>query len=183
MNNCHLDHTCPPLMSDSRFGTDYRPNCYIQHSIINDTGALNSRDLRNKMIHNGVAIIDDNLTKFEHHYGCPSCNYYHPDPNGHISKHAHHHTKLHPFKDSKHYVDKYLLDERDQHHIRALPKQDVHHEDRHCVKAKHNPKHQHHHLEHKHCNCSVCMNKHGVELKHRKHKTKHAKSWFRKWFM
>lgn len=84
MNNCPKNHDCPPLMGDARFGTDYRPNCYVQHNLMVRSGAPNSHVLRQQMIKDGSNIMTQNMAQFKKQFSCPNCSYKLPDPNGHI---------------------------------------------------------------------------------------------------
>ncbi len=80
MNNCPKYYKCPPLMSDRRFGTDYRPNCYTHHSIFLQNNLLNSHEMREFMIKNGNKLRHQNYVNFMKNYQCPNTAYSNPDP-------------------------------------------------------------------------------------------------------
>jgi DUF971 family protein len=83
MNNAAQNNNCPPLMSDGRHGTDYRPSCYV-HGLINEqNGIVNSHQQRLFLQRNAEKLLQLNLDNFHQHAGCKSCQYYHVDPHGH----------------------------------------------------------------------------------------------------
>ena len=71
-------------MDDGRFGTDYRPNCYVHHSMIQQNDIKNSHELRGFMTNNAASLRTQDDAKFTQHFSCPSCAYSLPDPNGHV---------------------------------------------------------------------------------------------------
>lgn len=85
MNNALYNNDCPPLMSDARHVTDWRPSCYVMDLIIKQNGIRNSHDLRNFMQNNASALMkintDYSLTKTH----CPSGKYTFPDPSNNDS--------------------------------------------------------------------------------------------------
>lgn len=82
MNNAQQNRDCPPLMSDQRHATDYRPSCYVHHLMLSQNGIRNSEELRMFLQNNAQQLRELNLTHFKQSAGCNSCNYYHVDPNG-----------------------------------------------------------------------------------------------------
>ena len=83
MNNAPQNHNCPPLMSDGRLVTDYRPSCELHDLIIKQNGLLNSYDYRQFMINNAADLREINRGYYEAKNQCNSCRFYHPDPNNH----------------------------------------------------------------------------------------------------
>ncbi len=81
MNAALINHDCPPLMSDGRHATDYRPSCYVMDLIIKQNSIKNSHVLRNFMQNNGVALMKMNSDFFRAKNSCPSGRYTFPDPS------------------------------------------------------------------------------------------------------
>jgi hypothetical protein len=82
MNN--INNNCPPLMSDGRHGTDYRPSC-VMHTILSEQNGLkNSHQQRMFMQHNAEKLQALNIRYFAEHSGC-HLPYSSVDPNGHDS--------------------------------------------------------------------------------------------------
>lgn len=81
MNAGLVNHDCPPLMSDGRHVTDYRPSCYVMDLIIKQNAIHNSHVLRNFMQKNGTALMKINSDFFRAKNQCPSGSYSFPDPN------------------------------------------------------------------------------------------------------
>lgn len=83
-NNALNSRDCPALMSDGRFGTDYRPSCQIHDLINKRNGIKNAHQQRLFLQHNAVKMMKDNTQKFAKDVGCKG-RLYHVDPNGHDS--------------------------------------------------------------------------------------------------
>ena len=81
MNNALHNRDCPPLMSDGRHATDYRPSCYVHDLIIKQNGIRNSHELRHFMQNNAQALMTINTNYFQTKNDCRSCQFTHPDPN------------------------------------------------------------------------------------------------------
>jgi len=85
MNNALENHDCPPLMSDGRHFTDYRPSCYVHDLILKQNGVTNSYDLKLLLTSRALELQKINRDYYEAKNGCMSCGgYYLPDPNGHV---------------------------------------------------------------------------------------------------
>lgn len=82
-NNALQNRDCPPLMSDQRHATDYRPSCYVHDLILKQNSIRNSEEMRLFLQRNADKLRELNLSHFEERAGCNSCNHYHVDPNGH----------------------------------------------------------------------------------------------------
>lgn len=82
MNNAYHNLDCPPLMSDGRHGTDYRPSCDTHQLIQRQNGITSSHDFRYFLQNNAEQLMDINSRYFESNKSCP-CVYHHPDPFGH----------------------------------------------------------------------------------------------------
>lgn len=83
MNNAPQNKDCPPLMSDGRHATDYRPSCYV-HNLINEQNSLtNSHQQRLFLQRNAEQLMKLNHAFFQDKAGCNTCKPYHVDPNGH----------------------------------------------------------------------------------------------------
>ena len=80
MNN--VNHNCPPLMSDGRHATDYRPSCYVHTLISQQNGLQNSYQQRLFMQRNADQFHALNVRFFTAKAGC-NMPYMHVDPNGH----------------------------------------------------------------------------------------------------
>lgn len=85
MNNSYVNRDCPPLMSDGRLVTDYRPSCELHSSILYQNGLCDSNQYRHFMIHNANRMMNMNAKFYENLRGCRSCKFVHPDPNGNDS--------------------------------------------------------------------------------------------------
>ena len=81
-NNALHNFGCPPLMNDGRHATDYRPSCYVHDTIIKQNGIQNSHQLRHFLQTNACQLAQINRDYFCQKASCPSCQYYHVDPNG-----------------------------------------------------------------------------------------------------
>lgn len=82
-NNVSANRHCPPLMSDGRHATDYRPSCYVHDLINKQNGLYNSEQTRYFLIHNASKMRGLNDDYFQQRAGCYSCVTTHVDPNGH----------------------------------------------------------------------------------------------------
>ena len=80
MNN--TTNVCPPLMSDGRHVTDYRPSCYVHLMISEQNGLSNSHQQRMFMQRNAEQLHALNVRSFAERSGC-GLPYNHIDPNGH----------------------------------------------------------------------------------------------------
>lgn len=81
-NNALNSKSCPPLMSDGRFGTDYRPSCHV-HDMINKRNDIkNAHQQRLFLQRNAVKMMQYNTQKFVDSMACKG-QFYHVDPNGH----------------------------------------------------------------------------------------------------
>lgn len=93
MNNALQNRDCPPLMSDQRHATDYRPSCYVHDLILKQNKIKNSEEMRMFLQSNANQLRELNLAHFKDRAGCNSCvgpaggepsgQIYHVDPNGH----------------------------------------------------------------------------------------------------
>ena len=81
MNNSYVNRDCPPLMSDGRLVTDYRPSCELHSSIRYHNGLYDSNQYRQFMINNAEKLMQASDKFYENLRGCKSCNFVHPDPN------------------------------------------------------------------------------------------------------
>jgi hypothetical protein len=85
MNNALHNQDCPPLMSDGRFATDYRPSCYVHDLLMKQNGIGNSYDFKQFMTQNANNMQKVNFDFINAKNNCGSCGgYVLPDPNGHI---------------------------------------------------------------------------------------------------
>ena len=82
MNSALHNRDCPPLMSDGRFATDYRPSCYVHELIIQQNGLRNSHQNRMFLQQNARELMRLNTQYFAEKNNCNSCTFYHVDPNG-----------------------------------------------------------------------------------------------------
>lgn len=82
MNNAPQNHNCPPLMSDGRLVTDYRPSCELHYYILNKNNLKSSYDLRLFLQRNATALRNNDRLYLDHKNSCDSCNFFQPDPNG-----------------------------------------------------------------------------------------------------
>ncbi len=86
MNNALENHDCPPLMSDGRIFTDYRPDCYVHDLILKQNGITNSYDLKLFLTTRALEMQKINRDYYQAKNSCVSCGgYYLPDPNGHVN--------------------------------------------------------------------------------------------------
>jgi hypothetical protein len=81
MNNALGNHDCPPLMSDGRVVTDYRPNCELHDMIIRQNGLRTSYDYRQFMINNAITLMNIDRDYYIAKNQCNTCRFYQPDPN------------------------------------------------------------------------------------------------------
>jgi len=85
MNNAIENHDCPPIMSDGRHFTDYRPSCMVHDLFLKQNAITNSYDLKLLLTNKAEQIQKINRQYYEAKNGCLSCGgYYLPDPNGHV---------------------------------------------------------------------------------------------------
>uniref|UniRef100_A0A6C0BMC6 Uncharacterized protein n=1 Tax=viral metagenome TaxID=1070528 RepID=A0A6C0BMC6_9ZZZZ len=85
MNNAYGNQDCPPLMSDGRHVTDYRPSCYVHDLILRQNGITNSYDLKMLLTHQAMQLQENNRQYYDQKNACVSCgDYYQADPNGHL---------------------------------------------------------------------------------------------------
>jgi hypothetical protein len=82
MNNALHNHSCPALMSDARFATDYRPSCEVIQLINMQNGIRNSTQQRLFLTRNATQLMDLNAQYFNAKAGC-NYPYYLVDPNRH----------------------------------------------------------------------------------------------------
>lgn len=61
---------CPPMMSDGRHFTDYRPNYYINNLIRMSSNTLNSYDYKQYLIHNASKLMEENKNYSIEKNGC-----------------------------------------------------------------------------------------------------------------
>jgi hypothetical protein len=84
MNNSIENQDCPPLMSDGRHFTDYRPSCYVHDLILTQNKITNSYDLKMLLTHNALKLQKINRNYYNMKNACTSCGqYYIVDPNNH----------------------------------------------------------------------------------------------------
>jgi|SRR3989344_3486004 len=81
MNNALHNHDCPPLMSDGRHATDYRPSCDVHDLIIKQNAVPNSHELRMFLQRNAEQLMSLNTRYFVTKNQCQSCQPFHVDPN------------------------------------------------------------------------------------------------------
>lgn len=101
MNNSYINRDCPPLMSDGRFVTDYRPSCEVHSSIRYHNGLTDSNQYRQFMMHNAEKMMEMNRQHWMALRGCKSCNFVHPDPNNNDTFWAYYRKQLYgnqPYK-------------------------------------------------------------------------------------
>lgn len=85
MNNAIGNQDCPPLMSDGRHFTDYRPSCHVHELIRTQNDITNSYDLKMLLTHNALKLQEINRNYYNLKNSCISCGQYHiADPNYHI---------------------------------------------------------------------------------------------------
>jgi hypothetical protein len=85
MNNALGNQDCPPLMSDGRQFTDYRPSCLVHDLILKQNWINNSYDLKMLLTNNAITLQEINRKYYDMKNGCVSCgSYYLPDPNQHV---------------------------------------------------------------------------------------------------
>ena len=86
MNNSITNQDCPPLMSDGRHVTDYRPSCYVHGLILEQNGITNSYDLKMLLTNKALELQKINRDYYNAKNACVSCGqYYLADPNGQLS--------------------------------------------------------------------------------------------------
>ena len=84
MNNALQNHDCPPLMSDGRIATDYRPHCDVDLLIQRQNKLTNSTEARAFLQKNAVNLMKMNRRHFQEQFFCPSADgIFHVDPNQH----------------------------------------------------------------------------------------------------
>lgn len=83
MNNALNNKDCPPLMSDGRHATDWRPTCYVHDLIIKQNKIPNSHQMRQFLTQNAEALMSLNTQYFTQKNQCNSCNMFQVDPNNH----------------------------------------------------------------------------------------------------
>ena len=83
MNNALHNRDCPPLMSDGRSATDYRPSCDVHSLILKQNQIKNSHELRMFLQRNADTIRENNTNHYLKRNACGSCEPFHVDPNGH----------------------------------------------------------------------------------------------------
>lgn len=83
MNNSLQNRDCPPLMSDQRCATDYRPSCYVHNLILQQNGLKNSHEMRMFLQKNAEKLRYLNTQYYSEKNSCGSCKPFHVDPNGH----------------------------------------------------------------------------------------------------
>jgi len=71
-NNKYFD--CPPLMSDGRMFTDYRPNCYVNNLVRMQNQTYSSYEYRQFLINNAEQFMKLNSDYCYQKNGCKSCN-------------------------------------------------------------------------------------------------------------
>lgn len=85
MNNGLCDRFCPPLMSDGRFVTDYRPREFVHQLMLKQNGLCSSTDLKLFLQNNAKQLQQINRQFYEcQNKSGPCQEYYHPDPNGQL---------------------------------------------------------------------------------------------------
>ncbi len=85
MNNSLGNQDCPPLMSDGRLFTDYRPSCYAHDLILKQNGITNSYDLKSLLTNRGEELQKINRDYYQSKASCGSCGgFYLADPNGQV---------------------------------------------------------------------------------------------------
>ena len=82
MNNALQNRDCPPLMSDGRLVTDYRPSCEVHDLILRQNHLKSSYDYRQFMINNAVTLMNLDRDYYINKNQCNSCRFYQVDPNG-----------------------------------------------------------------------------------------------------
>lgn len=80
MNNSLVSQQCPPLMSDGRHATDYRPSPDVHDLIIKQNGIRNSHEFRTFLTKNSNEMRSMNSEYFQLRNQC-NCPYTHVDPN------------------------------------------------------------------------------------------------------
>lgn len=94
MNNSYVNRDCPPLMSDGRLVTDYRPSCELHSSIRYHNGLFDSNQYRQFMVNNGNKLMEMNRRFYSNLNGCRSCEFVHPDPNNNDTFWSHYRKHL-----------------------------------------------------------------------------------------
>lgn len=64
---------CPPLMSDGRAFTDYRPACEVNNSMRSVTSSNNSINYRNFLIQNATTLMAQQTAETNKKNGCIDC--------------------------------------------------------------------------------------------------------------
>lgn len=86
MNNSLGNQDCPPLMSDGRHFTDYRPSCYVHDLILNQNNITNSYDLKMLLTENALKLQKINRDYYTLKNSCVSCGkFYLVDPNNNVN--------------------------------------------------------------------------------------------------
>lgn len=73
MNNSIDNKDCPPLMSDGRHFTDYRPNCVVHELLSTQNNITNSYDLKMLLTRNAEQLRDINRKFYSTKNSCTSC--------------------------------------------------------------------------------------------------------------
>ncbi len=81
-NNSRANFDCPALMSDARYGTDYRPRNDAFQAMADYNKLKSSYEARLFLQTNAVELMKLNQTYFSTQKGCPSAKWVHPDPMG-----------------------------------------------------------------------------------------------------
>jgi len=80
-NNDPQNYTCPAIMNDGRFITDYRPSDDVYDLLIKQNKLKNSNMTRQFLISNATKIMALNNQYYNQKNNCNSCYYYQVDPN------------------------------------------------------------------------------------------------------
>lgn len=80
-NNATNNKDCPPLMSDGRHATDWRPSPYVHDLILKQNKLSNSHQARAFLQNNAEALMSLNTSYFNNKNQCKSCDDFHVDPN------------------------------------------------------------------------------------------------------
>ena len=81
-NNSRNNFDCPALMSDARFGTDYRPKNDAHTAMLDYNKIKSSYDARLFLQNNATTLMKLNHKYLTEQKGCPSAVWIHPDPMG-----------------------------------------------------------------------------------------------------
>ena len=81
MNNGLYSRSCPALMADARFGTDYRPSCDVYTTISRQNKIMNSAQMREFLQSHAVELMQMNTQHLHKQKGCNK-QWVAPDPNG-----------------------------------------------------------------------------------------------------